>query len=118
MSQTDHQTVFPAIAQSIQSFASRAIMAQAEMSEKLIEINRHWLDHFAEESHELQEVIRKLSGGVPTDERVSSVQSWLKGVAERGVKESKYAFEAAAALRDIELKHLTSSLQQHPSASS
>jgi len=117
MSQTDHQIMFPAIAQSIQNFTSRAISAQTEISEKLIEINRHWLDHFAEESHELQEVIRKVSGAVPADERMSTIQSWLKGVAERGAKESKYAFEAATALRDIELKHMTSGVQIHlPSA--
>jgi hypothetical protein len=114
MSQTDHQATFPTIAQSIQSFASRAISAQTEVSEKLIEINRHWLDHFAEEAHELQEVIRKLGGAVPVDERMSSIQSWLKGVAERGAKESKYAFDAAAELRDIELKHLKSGWQPQP----
>src|ERR1700760_3645098 len=59
MSQTDHQAMFPVIAQSIQNFVSRAISAQTDVSEKLIEINRHRFDHLAEESHELQEVIRK-----------------------------------------------------------
>ena len=113
MFQTDHQMAFPAIAQSIQSFTNMAISAQTEVSEKLVEINRHWLDHVTEETHELQEVIRKLGGAVPPDERMNSIQGWLKGVAERGVKESKYALEAATALRDIELKHLMSGLQRH-----
>ena len=75
MSQTDHQAMFPVIAQSIQNFVSRAISAQTDVSEKLIEINRHRFDHLAEESHELQEVIRKLSGSVPADERMNSIQA-------------------------------------------
>jgi hypothetical protein len=112
MSYTNHQMAFPPIAQSIQNFANTAILAQTEVSEKLVEINRHWVDHFAEEAHELQEVIRKLSSAGSPDERMNSVQSWLKGVAERGARESKYVLEAVAVLRDIELKHLKLGLQQ------
>jgi hypothetical protein len=116
MTQINQQIELPAIAQTIQKFASSVVSAQTEVSEKLIEVNRHWLEHMLEESHELQEVVRKLSGSVPLNERMTSIQEWFKGVAERSAKETTYAFEAASALRDIELKHLTSGLQQHRSS--
>jgi hypothetical protein len=91
----------------IRNFAGRAIAAQSEFSEKLVEANKHWLEQMQTESTAAVELFRKVNGTMSPAERIASIQEWVKGVTERAAKDAAFAFETAQALGKIELKLFT-----------
>jgi hypothetical protein len=92
------------LAKTIQGFAQRTLTIQAEFAESLIQANRHWIEQFQTEWMEGVDLIRRFHANDSAVEKVGAVQTWLKGVTERGMRDASYAIEVGRALGNIELK--------------
>jgi hypothetical protein len=93
-----------AIASAVQDFAQRALNIQAEIAEGLVQANRHWIEQYQTECMEAADLARRFASNDTSVEKVSAIQTWLKGVGERGIRDASYAIEVARALGSIELK--------------
>ncbi len=103
---SDHRLGAGAIADAIQACASRTIAVQSDVSDKLIEANRHWLEQIQIEFTAAWELYRKLNSTVSISEKITTWQDWMKGVTARSAEELTYAVETAQALNTIELNWL------------
>jgi len=92
------------LARTIQGFAQRSLTIQAEFAESLVQANRHWIEQFQTEWMEGIDLIRRFHANDSAVEKVGAVQTWLKGVTERGMRDASYAIEVGRALGNIELK--------------
>jgi|GEM_PF-1980334 len=90
-------------AEAIQSYAKRAIAVQSDFSEKLIEVNKHWLEQIQIESNAAWELFRKFNTTTSVTDKIATLQDWLKGVTARSAEDASYAIETARALGNIEL---------------
>ena len=106
MSNAIDQAISETAAKSIQTFAERAIEAQAALSQKLIEANRHWLEQVQIESNEIWEMTRKLNSEASYADRAKVFQDWLRGASQRGAQNAVDAMEATRMFGQIELKFL------------
>jgi hypothetical protein len=97
------------LAKTIQGFAQRALTVQAEVAESLVQANRHWIEQFQTEWMEAVDLVRRFHATDSAVERVRAVQSWTKGVTERGIRDASYAIEVGRALGNIELKLFSTS---------
>jgi hypothetical protein len=97
------------LAQTIQSFAQRALTVQAEYAESLVQANRHWIEQFQTEWIEAVDFVRRFHANPSAIEKVEAVQGWMKGATERGIRDASYAIEVGRALGNIELKLLSTS---------
>jgi hypothetical protein len=104
---TDNRPVAGVVVEAIQSSAQRAIAAQSELSEKLVEANRHWFEQIQIESNEAWEFFRKFNSTVSMAEKITTLQDWIKGVTERGAQDATYAIETARSLGNIKLNLFT-----------
>jgi len=101
--QFENQTPF-ALPKAVQGFAQRAFAVQAELAENLLQANRHWADQMHTEWEETLALARRITGSETAAEKTEAVQAWLKGAAERGIKEANYAADVARRLGTIEMK--------------
>jgi len=92
------------LAKTIQSFAQRGLTVQAEVAENLVQANRHWIEQFQTEWMEAVDLVRRFHASDSALDKVGAVQSWMKGVTERGIRDASYAIEVGRALGNIELK--------------
>jgi|SRR5690348_4738360 hypothetical protein len=92
------------LAKTIQGFAQRALTVQAEVAESLVQASRHWIEQFQTEWTEGVDLVRRFHATNSAVEKVGAVQSWMKGVTERGIRDASYAIEVGRALGNIELK--------------
>ena len=97
------------LAKTIQGFAQRALTVQAEVAESLVQANRHWIEQFQTEWMEAVDLVRRFHATDSALDRVGAVQSWMKGVTERGIRDASYAIEVGRALGNIELKLFSTS---------
>jgi hypothetical protein len=97
------------LAKTIQGFAQRALTVQAEVAESLVQANRHWIEQFQTEWMEAVDLARRFHATDSAVDRVGAVQSWMKGVTERGIRDASYAIEVGRALGNIELKLFSTS---------
>ncbi|MFB9262366.1 hypothetical protein ACFFWD_04150 [Bradyrhizobium erythrophlei] len=103
---SDHRLGAGAIADAIQTSAKRTIAVQSDISDRLIEANRRWLELIQIEFTAAWELFRKLNSTVSGAEKITIWQDWMKGVTARGAEELTYAVETAQALNSIELNWL------------
>jgi hypothetical protein len=107
---TDHsenRLNVPTAAEAIQAFAKRTIAVQSEVSEKLMEASKHWLEQIHAESNAAWELFRKINTTTSATERVATLQDWLKGVTARRAEDATYAIQTARVLGNIELNLFT-----------
>ena len=97
------------LAKTIKDSAQRALTVQAEVAESLVQANRHWIEQFQTEWMEAVDLVRRFHATDSAVERVSAVQSWMKGVTERGIRDASYAIEVGRALGNIELRLFSTS---------
>ncbi len=97
------------LAKTIQGFAQRALTVQAEVAESLVQANRHWIEQFQTEWMEAVDLVRRFHATDSAVDKVGAVQSWVKGVTERGIRDASYAIEVGRALGNLELKLLSTS---------
>jgi len=97
------------LAKTIQGFAQRALTVQAEVAESLVQASRHWIEQFQTEWTEGVDLVRRFHATNSAVEKVGAVQSWMKGVTERGIRDASYAIEVGRALGNIELKLFSTS---------
>jgi len=92
------------LAKTIQGSAQRALTVQAEVAESLVQASRHWIEQFQTEWMEAVDLVRRFHATDSAVDKVGAVQSWMKGVTERGIRDASYAIEVGRALGTIELK--------------
>ncbi len=92
------------LAKTVQSFAQRGLTVQAEVAESLVQASRHWIEQCQIEWMEAVDLVRRFHANDSALEKVGAVQSWMKGVTERGIRDASYAIEVGRALGTIELK--------------
>jgi hypothetical protein len=97
------------LAKTIQGFAQRTLTVQAEAAENLVQANRHWIEQFQTEWMEAVDLVRRFHASDSALDKVGAVQSWMKGVTERGIRDASYAIEVGRALGNIELKLFSTS---------
>jgi len=97
------------LARTIQGFAQRTLTVQAEAAENLVQANRHWIEQFQTEWMEAVDLVRRFHASDSALDKVGAVQSWMKGVTERGIRDASYAIEVGRALGNIELKLFSTS---------
>lgn len=97
------------LAKTIQGSAQRALTVQAEVAESMVQASRHWIEQFQTEWMEAVDLVRRFHATDSAVERVGAVQSWIKGVTERGIRDASYAIEVGRALGNIELKLFSTS---------
>lgn len=97
------------LAKTIQGSAQRALTVQAEVAESMVQASRHWIEQFQTEWMEAVDLVRRFHATDSAVERVGAVQSWMKGVTERGIRDASYAIEVGRALGNIELKLFSTS---------
>jgi hypothetical protein len=91
----------------IPDLTKRAIEVQSELSQKLAEATRHWLEQAQLASTEGWELFWKVHTTPSPTERMQACQAWAKGAAERASANANYLLETARALNEIELKLLS-----------
>ena len=97
------------LAKTMQGFAQRSLAIQAEFAESLVQASRHWIEQFQTEWMEAIDLVRRFHATDSAVDKVGAVQSWVKGVTERGIRDASYAIEVGRALGNIELKLLSTS---------
>jgi len=97
------------LAKTIQGSAQRALTVQAEVAESLVQASRHWIEQFQTEWMEAVDLVRRFHATDSAVDKVGAVQSWMKGVTERGIRDASYAIEVGRALGTIELKLFSTS---------
>jgi hypothetical protein len=90
----------------IRDVTNRAIEVQSQLTQKLLEVNRHCLEQMQLSSTEAWELFWKINTTPSISERLEACQAWTKAVAERGATNTNYLLEATRSLSEIEMKVL------------
>jgi hypothetical protein len=93
-----------AAAKAMQGYAQRALDIQTECAESLVQAHRHWIEQFQTEWMEALDFVRRFHSNDTVVDKVDAVQTWMRGVTERGIRDANYAIEVGRALGSIELK--------------
>jgi hypothetical protein len=106
------RSLTPAAESTIRDFTKRTIEVQSELSQKLAEATRHWLEEAQMASTEGWEFFWKIHTTPSITERIQACQSWVKSVTERASADASYVLETARALSEIELKLINRASEQ------
>jgi hypothetical protein len=98
------RSLTPATESTIRDFTKRGIEVQSELSQKLAEATRHWLEEAQLASAEGWELFWKIQTAPSIPERIQACQTWVRRATERASADTNYLLETARALSEIELK--------------
>src|ERR1700744_2118534 len=93
----------PATESTNPNFTKHAIEVQSELSKRLEEATRHWLEQAQLASTEGWELFWKIHTTPSVTERIQACQAWAKSAAERISSNASYILDTARTLIAIEM---------------
>jgi hypothetical protein len=86
--------------------AKRAIELQTELSQRLLDVNKYYLEQTQRSSTEAWELFWKINTTPSISDRLEACQAWMKGATERSAAAASYLLETTRSLSEIEMKML------------
>jgi hypothetical protein len=90
----------------LRDHTKRAIEVQSELSQKLLEVTKHYLEQAQRASTEAWELFWRINTTPSISERIEAYQTWMRGVTERSASNAGYFLETARSLSEIEMRML------------